>query len=144
MRLKARGASKEYRGSVEGVRSVREGSEQRGHERGGLGERNGDGELGFDQNVKQGRGEVYLRPRYRQVNVLRKLAASTALSGRRIWGGLSSVHERKGEKGSSAASFIGRDGALRGRTLVRLSPASRRLDGRLMASINWSLKVGGE
>jgi len=98
LRLKVRGASRGYRGSVEGVRSVRESSEQRGHERGGLGERNGNDELGFDQNVKKGRGGVYLRPRYRQANALRKLAVSTAPSGRRIWvGGLSLVHERRGK-----------------------------------------------
>ena len=90
-----------YRGSVEGVRSVREISEQRGHERGGLEGRNGF-ELGFDQNVKKTRGGVYLRSQYRQANVLRKLAASTAVSGRRILGRgrLSSVHEQKGERGA--------------------------------------------
>ena len=99
--MKVRGASRGYRSSVEGVRSVRESSEQRGHERGRLGERNGDGELGFDANVKKTRGEVYLRPRYRQVNALCKLAASIVPSGRRIWGGgLSVVHEQKGEKGA--------------------------------------------
>jgi len=50
-------------------------------------ERDSDGELGFDQIVKKGRGEVYLRPRYRQANVLCTFAASTVPLRRRIWGG---------------------------------------------------------
>ena len=75
------------------------------------GEENGDGELGFGQNVKKGKGKVYLWPRYRQANVLRKLAASTVLLGRRILGGeSSSVHERKGEKGTRPRAFIRREG----------------------------------
>ena len=84
--IKVWGALWGYRGSDEGVCRVQESSEQRGHERGRLEEINGDGELGFGQNVKRTRGGVYLRSRYRQANVLHKLAASTALLGRRIWG----------------------------------------------------------
>ena len=59
------------------------------------------------------------------------------------WGGWA-WFTNEGGKGSSAASFIGRVGALRGRTLGRLSLESRRLDGWLMASINRSLKAGVE
>ena len=57
-------------------------------------------------------------------------------------GGIELGSRMEGGKESWVVSFIGRAGASRGRTLGRLSPASRRLDGRLMASINRSLKGG--
>ena len=92
-------------------------------------ERESNGELGFDQNMKKSRVRVHLRPWYRQANALRTFAASTVPRRREFGIGLSSVQEWKGERRVSAVSFTGRAGALRGRMLGRLSPASRRLEG---------------
>jgi len=47
LRLKARGASREYRGSVGGVRGVRKSSERLDHGRGGLEREENVGELEF-------------------------------------------------------------------------------------------------
>jgi len=61
-------------------------------------ERENNGELGFDQNVKKSRVGVHLRPRYRQANALRTFAASIVPEDEEFGNGLSSVQERKGKK----------------------------------------------
>ena len=86
---------------------------------------------------------MYLRSRYHQANVLRKLAASTALLGQRILGGFELGSRTEGGKEELDRELYRVRRGTEGRTLGRLSPTSRRLDGRLMASINRSLKGGG-
>ena len=106
-------------------------------------ERESNGELGFNQNVMKSRVRVHLRPWYRQANALHTFAASTVPRRRRIWDWIELSSRMEGGKEGLGSELYRASRGTRGRTLGRLSPASRQLEGRLMASINRSLKAGG-